>query len=359
MNDFEGGIQVYIIADSEKKWDRDREVLAQYREFDVRAIPPEKLVASLDSISSSSVLVFELPFDEGYEDELLDLLSAADSKLPVVLVTDDPVRYIKRMDNGLIRIVFREFGYWDYLSASIKSARRTSEMISEKEMLQKRLREYVEYLETINKIMEHDIGDLNQAILTFAELLRHSAKSVTQDVLDSIIKQSRTVGNLIDSFAELARLAKGNTEDMLIRPMPLKDAVMQGVAHSISTGMNMQADLRGDFSVPADAHLPELFEHASSYVIGINGIKTLYVGISEGLALRKSARITISATPPEQGTMPTTLSHMEDINTLLRGNVDIMAMIMLCRRYGGSASICNSGKGGEKSTSITIMLPLN
>ena len=83
------------------------------------------------------------------------------------------------------------------------------------------------------------------------------------------------------------------------------------------------------------------------------------IDVREETALQKSAVITVSPGGVPKQSIPRVMSHVDDIDTLLRGNVDLMAVMILTRRYGGNASIGTLEVEGKTATFLTILLPLS
>lgn len=354
------GISVQVITEYEEKHSQDISSLSSVPGISASPVSPLSFLLSLHSMSFGTVALLELPFMQENEKEFIGLLTTA-SQLPVVVVTDEPLKYLGYAKRGTVQIVMREPGYTNHLADAVKAAHESASLIVEKGMLEKRLQEYAQYLETINKIMEHDIGDMNQAILTFSELLKGSATPVNRKIIDNILSQSKTVGNLINSFSKLAQLAKGSVEEMAVKPQSLRASASEGIGRfGNDNGKHFKSaiHLQDGLYVMADSHLPELFEHAASFVASMNpGFEKFDVISREGLSLESSTAVTIAPEGLPANLMPKSMAHVDDMDTLLRGNADLMAVIMLSRRYGGSVSISVSEHEGKDCNFLTILLP--
>ncbi len=353
-------ISVQVVTEDEAKYRHDIESLSSVQGMSATAASPLSFVLNLHSVGFGTVAVLELPFVQENEKELMQLLLSSGS-LPVVIITDEPMRYLGYAGKGTVQIVVREPGYTKHLPDAVAAAYEGSRLILERDTLERRLQEYTQYLETINKIMEHDIGDMNQAILTFSELLKGSATPLNRKIIDNILGQSKTVGNLINSFSKLAQLAKGSVEEMTVKPQDLGASAKEGIAKFRSEdGRNsISSDqVQAGITVMADAHLPDLFEHAASFVAGMNpSVSRFDVSAKEGLTLNSSVIVTIAPEGLPAGSMPKSISSADDMDTLLRGNADLMAVIMLSRRYGGSVSIHVTEHVGKTFNFVTILLP--
>ncbi len=350
---------VHIVTEYEEKHRQDMDSLAAVPGFRADAVSPLSFVLSLHSLGFGSVAVLELPFVQENERELLDLLTS--SAVPAVIVTDEPLRYLGYTGKGTVQIVMREPGYTNHLPGAVRAAHEAAALIVERNTLEKRLQEYAQYLETINKIMEHDIGDMNQAILTFSELLRGSASPANRNIIDNILSQSKTLGNLINSFSRLAQLARGNVEEMTVKPQELAASATEGICkYRSESGRDFTSEIsiREGILVMADAHLSDLFQHSASLVAGMNPSCDRYtVSTRDGLSLNSSVAVLMAPEGLPGNLMPKSMAHVEDMDALLRGNADLMAVIMLSRRYGGSASISQADFGGKGCSFLTILLP--
>ncbi len=353
-------LQVYVVTEDEAKYRHDIDCISSIPGMRASSLSPLSYALSLHSIGFGSVAVLELPFMQESEKEFLSLLTAT-ANLPFVIVTDEPLKYLNYAGKGTVQIVMREPGYTNHLPDAVKASYEGAALIVERNTLEKRLHEYAQYLEMINKIMEHDIGDLNQAILTFSELLRGAAAPQNRKIIDNILIQSKTVGNLINSFSKLAQLAKGSVEEMTVKPQDILSSAKEGMAKSgnengrhIASSVSMQENI----SVLADAHLPDLFEHAVSFVAGMNrAFDKFHVTAREALTLKRSVVVTIAPEGLPANPMPKSMSRVDDMDTLLRGNADLMAVIMLSKRYEGSVSISVSEHEGKAYNFVTILLP--
>ena len=356
-------IDVVVVSESGSDNQEDLKALSSVPGLNVSASTPLMLMLSLHSINFGTVAVLELPFLQESEEEFLEILLKGPSPVPAVLVTDEPVKYLRHLGRGTVKLVLREPGYLNSLPDSIKDASDGARVVFERDALEKRLQEYAQYLEIINKIMEHDIGDLNQAILTFSELLGRTEGKVSKHLIDNIIAQSKTVGNLINAFSNLARLAKGNVQELAFRVHPLKQEIDDGVEKFASESgreYNVAINCSKDESVLGDAQLSNLFEYSLALLASIQkDTNSFDIDVREETALQKSAVITISPRGVPKSSIPRVMSHVDDIDTLLRGNVDLMAVTILTRRYGGNASIGTLEVGGRNVTFLTIMLPLS
>lgn len=353
-------IMVQVITEFEEKYRHDIESLSSVPGIHAVAESPLSFVLSLHSLSFGTVAVLELPFVQENEKEFIGLVNSA-AQRPIVIVTDEPLKYLSYAGRGTVQIVMREPGYTNHLPDAVRAAYEASTLITERDTLEKRLHEYAQYLETINKIMEHDIGDMNQAILTFSELLRGTASPANRKIIDNILGQSKTVGNLINSFSKLAQLARGSIEDLTVKPQDMALAVSEGVSRfGGENGRRVQSatHLQDGLSVVADMHLSDLFEHAISFVANMNPAFSRFdVNAREGLTLNRSVVVTISPEGLPPNLIPKSMAHVDDMDTLLRGNADLMAVIMLSRRYGGSVSIGVTEFSGKDCNFLTILLP--
>jgi signal transduction histidine kinase len=356
-------VDVVIVSESASDNAEDRDALSSVPGFQVSSSTPLSLMLSLHSLNYGTVAVLELPFLQESEEEFLGILLKGPSPVPAVLVTDDPSKYLRHLGRGTVQLVLREPGYRNSLPDAIRDASNGARVISERDALEKRIQEYAQYLEIINKIMEHDIGDLNQAILTFSELLGRTEGKVSKHLVDNIIAQSKTVGNLINAFSNLARLAKGNVEELAFRVNLLRESIDIGVGKFLSEyGSNYEVTVNcgRDESVLGDAQLSNLFEYSLGLLTNIQKeTRHFEVDVKEETALQKSAVITISPQGIPKHKIPRVMSHVDDIDALLRGNVDMMAVMILIRRYGGNASIGTLDVDGRPMTFLTLLLPLS
>lgn len=352
-----------VVSESGSDNEEDLKMLSSIPGLSVSASTPLSMMLSLHSINYGTVAVLELPFLQESEEEFLGILLKGPSPVPAVLVTDEPVKYLRHLGRGTVNLVMREPGYRNALPDAIKDASDVARVISERDALEKRLQEYAQYLEIINKIMEHDIGDLNQAILTFSELLGRTEGKVSKHLIDNIIAQSKTVGNLINAFSNLARLAKGNIQELAFGIHSLKDEITAGVARFVSESgseYRVSVNCKGKESVLGDAQLSNLFEYSLALLGSIQReTRNFDIDVREETALQKSAVITVSPGGVPKQSIPRVMSHVDDIDTLLRGNVDLMAVMILTRRYGGNASIGTLEVEGKTATFLTILLPLS
>ncbi len=355
-------IDVVVVSENGSDRDQDLLALSSVHEFNVSASTPLSTMLSLHSSNYGTVAVLELPFLQESEDEFLEILLNGPSATPAVLVTDEPVKYLRYLGRGTVKLVLREPGYRNALPDAIKDASNGAKIVFERDALEKRLKEYAQYLEIINKIMEHDIGDLNQAILTFSELLGRSEGKVGGQLIGNIIAQSKTVGNLINAFSNLARLAKGNVEEVAFRARSLRNEIETGVGRFLAEAgekYDVSVDGAVEESVLGDTQLSNLFEYSLALVSSMQkDVKRFDISVKEETALQRSAAITISPRGLPKQSIPRVMSHVDDIDTLLRGNVDLMAVVILTRRYGGNASIGTLEIEGRTATFLNILLPL-
>ncbi len=352
-------ILVQVITEYEEKHRHDIESISSVPGMQAVPVTPLSFVMSMHSMGFGTVAVLELPFVQENEKEFINLLTA--SSLPVVIVTDDPLGYLNYTSRGTVRLVMREPGYTNHLPDAVRAAHEASALIVERDALEKRLQEYNQYLETINKIMEHDIGDMNQAILTFSELLRGSSAVPSSKIVDNILIQSKTVGNLINSFSKLAQLARGSVEEMTVKPQELSRSAMEGIGRlgiDNSRKLESSAHIQDGLVVLGDSHLPDLFEYALSFVASMNPtFEKFDITAREGLTLNSSVVVTIVPNGLPANLMPKSIARVDDMDTLLRGNADLMAVIMLSKRYGGSVSIGVTAHEGRNCNFLTILLP--
>lgn len=353
-------LQVQVVTEDEAKYRHDIDCISSIPGMRASPVTPLSFVLSLHSMGFGSVAVLEFPFMQESEKEFLSLLTAT-GNVPVVIVTDEPLKYLNYAGKGTVQIVMREPGYTNHLPDAVRASYEGAALVVERNTLERRLHEYTQYLETINKIMEHDIGDLNQAILTFSELLRGTAAPQNRKIIDNILAQSKTVGNLINSFSKLAQLAKGSVEEMTVKPQNLSSSAKEGIAkfgNENGRRIHSSVSMHDDLSVLADAHLPDLFEHAVSFVAGMNrSFDKFDVSAREALTLKSSVVVTIAPDGLPANPMPKSMSRVDDMDTLLRGNADLMAVIMLSKRYDGSVSISVSEHEGKAYNFVTILLP--
>lgn len=356
-------VDVVVVSESASDNAEDLDALSSIPGFQVSSSTPLSLMLSLHSLNYGTVAVLELPFLQESEEEFLGILLKGPSPVPAVLVTDEPAKYLRHLGRGTVQLVLREPGYRNSLPDAIRDASNGARVISERDALEKRIQEYAQYLEIINKIMEHDIGDLNQAILTFSELLGRTEGKVSKHLIDNIIAQSKTVGNLINAFSNLARLAKGNVEELAFRVHLLRDSIDAGVGKFLSEyGSNYEVAVNcgRNESVLGDAQLSNLFEYSLGLLTSIQKeTRHFEVDVKEEIALQKSAVITISPEGIPKHKIPRVMSHVDDMDTLLRGNVDMMAVMILIKRYGGNASIGTLDVDGRLMTFLTLLLPLS
>jgi|GEM_PF-5421476 hypothetical protein len=354
-------ISVQVVTEDPDRCSKDLQLLRSIPSLDVSTLSPLKFMLNSGRVNFNAVAVLELPFIQENEVEFMEVLSRSQFSVPMVIVSDEPLRYLPYARGGRISIVPREPGYSSELPEAIMSAYRYSRDIAEKAIFERRLQEYSQYLETINKIMEHDIGDLNQAILTFSELLKKSNMQPNMKIVESIIEQSKTVANLINSFATLAHLAKGNVEELSMEAKLLDDAINEGIKEFSSiTGdrFDKRIEVDGSVRVIADSSLPQLFRHIASYVKTMNPeCNHFEITVYESFALENTVSVTISPRGRFASVLPKYMKHIEDLNALLKGNVDLMSMVILSRRYGGSISLNVSESGGKEYNFITVALP--
>ncbi|MBX8631444.1 MAG: hypothetical protein KIY12_06090 [Thermoplasmata archaeon] len=352
-------ISVVLVGEAGAEHRGDCSYISSLHGYTVSETTPVSFM--LNSINYGTVVVIELPFLHENEEEFLRIVFEA-PHIPVVLLTDEPLKYLRYLGRGTVQLVVREPGYQSAIPKAITDAMEGARIIHERDVLEKRLKEYAQYLESINRIMEHDVGDLNQAILTFSELLNRSENRTTKPLIDNIISQSKTVGNLINSFSKLARIAKGNVEDITLRARPLSEAVDQGVSRFIrdmGSDYSVQVECPGDMRVTGDAQLPDLFEYSLSLLSNLQkGCRHYAVSAREEKGLNPSTLITISPDGMARKAAPRILSSVDDIDTLLRGNMDVLAVMMLSRRYGGTVTVGRVEDAGRNSSFLSLLLPL-
>lgn len=353
-------ITVKVVTENEAKHLHDAEILSSVPGMQASKVSPLEFVMTLHSIAFGTVAVLELPFIQENEREFIGLVTST-TQVPIVIITDEPLKYLNYAGRGTVQIVMREPGYANHLPGAVRAAYDAAALIAERNTLERRLQEYAQYLETINKIMEHDVGDMNQAILTFSELLKGATKPANRKIVDNILSQSKTVGNLINSFSKLAQLAKGSVEEMTVKPQDLAKSAAEGIMRfrgEDGVKFNASVTVQDGLSVLADSHLPDLFEHAASFVASTNpSFERFEANGKEALTLNRSAVVTIAPEGLSLSHMPKSLSRVDDMDTLLRGNADLMAVIMLSRRYGGSVSISVTEHKGKDCNFLTILLP--
>lgn len=354
-------IAVQVVTEDPQRYESDIELLRSIPDFNVETVSPLKFMLSSGRDSYHSVALLEFPFVQENEAEFMEVLSRENTSYPLVVVSDEPLRYLQYARNGRFSIVPREPGYSSELPDAIVTAYRFSKSMSEKTVVENRLKEYSQYLETINMILEHDIGDLNQAILTFSELLKNSSAQPDMCIVDSIISQSKAVASLINSFATLARMARGNVEELSMEFRPLLGAVKEGVSRfSAETGVqfNIRNELKEEVSVLADSSFEELFFHTASYVRTINADENNFDVICfDSFTLEDTVSVTITPRGRFSSVFPIHMKHMDDLSELLKGNVDVMSMVILCKRYGAHLSLNASESGGKEYSFVTVSLP--
>ena len=355
-------IGVVVVSEGEDRHREDASYLSSLPGFQVTETTPVSFLISMNTQAYGTVALLELPFLQENEEEFLRIHLQSNT-MPTVLLTDEPVRYLRYLGKGTVQLVLREPGYRDSLPRAIKDASDGARIIMERYTLEKRLAEYTQYLESINKIMEHDIGDLNQAILTFSELLNRTENSVGKKLTDNIIAQSKTVGNLINTFSKLTKLAKGNMEDVTFRPRSLGEAISEGskrFRESFGHDYSVTIECPDNFTVSGDVHLSDLFEHSLSLLNSLQkGCRRFDIAAKEELSLMRSTLVTITPEGFPRNRVPKVISDVGDIDTLLRGNVDIMAVMILSRRYGGNVTIGTVEDGGAYSNFLSLLMPLS
>jgi signal transduction histidine kinase len=355
-------IDVVVVSEGEDRHREDVSYLSSLPGFHVTETTPLSFLVSTGPAGYGTVALLELPFLQENEEEFLRIHFQS-NKAPTVLVTDEPVRYLRYLGSGTVQLLLREPGYRDSLPKAVRDASEGARIIMERDTLEKRLEEYTQYLESINKIMEHDIGDLNQAILTFSELLNRTENRVGRQLVDNIIAQSKTVGNLINAFSKLTKLAKGNMEEIAFRPRSLGEAIREGsnrFRENFGHSCTVTVECPENLTVNGDAQLSELFEHSLSLLNNLQkGCRRFDIAAKEELSMMRSTMVTITPEGLPRNRVPKVISHVDDIDTLLRGNVDVMAVMILGRRYGGNVTIGTVEDGGAYSNFLSLLMPLS
>ncbi|MEM3851421.1 MAG: hypothetical protein QXP70_00255 [Methanomassiliicoccales archaeon] len=355
-------LHVLLVTEDKQKVKDDIEFLGSLPGLSLNVISPMNFIMAAGGPDPGRVALLEFPFVNEDEQQFLTMLGTSFQHLPIVVVTADPLLYLNYTQGGRVTLVVREPGYRYRLLEAMRAARETATALAERELIRKRLEEYSHYLEMINKIMEHDIGDLNQAILTFSELLQRSQTPVNSQLVANIISEAKTVASLINSFSSLTHLAKGNVQDLSMESREMLRALEEGLeAFKVETGkmcMRM-VEIPANIKVVADVSLPSLFKHAAAYVSTVNAeAAELEVRVHEGFALERTVSVTISPKGGGHTHMPATMKHLDDVDELLGGNVDLMSVMILSKRYGGTVSVNSSGLSNGGCSFLSISLPV-